>query len=140
MSPDSATSVNVPTENLVTGSHETVGQVRPYSQSQYPAYALSSLFAISTLIPYTVLPRHTHIAPFLQRVAFAAVFGGSGYAIASGDVRNGSGIASAWSLTYLFLHLRQSFKSPRNPLSILMAGGAAASAGIYGTEYFIFQT
>ncbi|KZP09935.1 hypothetical protein FIBSPDRAFT_226629 [Athelia psychrophila] len=100
--------------------------------------ALCSQYRLSSRTPS--FPRHTHIAPFLQRVAFAAVFGGSGYAIASGDVRNGSGIASAWSLTYLFLHLRQSFKSPRNPLSILMAGGAAASAGIYGTEYFIFQT
>ena len=45
----------------------------------------------------------------------------------------------AWSLTYLFLHLRSSLRSPRNSLALIMASGAAACAGTYGTEYFIFQ-
>jgi len=91
------------------------------------------------MIPYTVFPRHTFIAPFIHRVGFAFVFGGAGYAISTGDVRNGSGIATAWSLTYLFLNLRKSLKAPRNPLSLAMSGGAMACAGIYGTEYFVFQ-
>jgi hypothetical protein len=46
------------------------------------------------MVPYTVFPRHTYIAPFLHRVGFTAVFGGAGYAISAGDVRNGSGIAT----------------------------------------------
>lgn len=45
----------------------------------------------------------------------------------------------AWSLAYLFLHLRKSFKSPRHPLTLAMAGGAAGSAILYGTEYFVYQ-
>jgi len=92
------------------------------------------------MTPYTVFPRHTYIAPFLHRVGFMAAFGTAGYAISAGDVRNGSGIATAWSLTYLFLNLRRSLKAPRNALSLAMAGGAAACAGIYGTEYFVFQS
>jgi hypothetical protein len=41
-----------------------------------------------------VFPHNTFIAPFLHRVGFAAVLGGAGYAISTGDVRNGSGIAT----------------------------------------------
>ena len=32
--------------------------------------------------------------PFLHRIGFSFVFGGAGYAIHTGDVRNGSGIAT----------------------------------------------
>ena len=49
---------------------------------------------VACMVPYTVFPRHTYIAPFLHRVGFTAVFGGAGYAISTGDVRNGSGIAT----------------------------------------------
>jgi len=47
---------------------------------------------------------------------------------------------SAWSLTYLFLHLRRSLRTPRNPLSLTLAGGTAVCASLYGTEYFMFQS
>ena len=46
------------------------------------------------MIPYTVFPRHTYIAPFIHRVGFSVAFGTAGYAISTGDVRNGSGIAT----------------------------------------------
>jgi hypothetical protein len=45
----------------------------------------------------------------------------------------------AWTTAYLVLNLRKSLKAPRNPLALIMAGGAATCAGIYGTEYFVFQ-
>lgn len=92
------------------------------------------------MVPYTVFSPHTHIVPFLHRVGFSATLGGAGYAISAGDVRNGSGIATAWSLMYLFLHFRKSLKAPRNPLSLALAGGAAVCAGTYGMEYFVFQS
>jgi hypothetical protein len=49
---------------------------------------------VASVVPYTVFPRHTYIAPFLHRVGFSAFLGGAGYAISVGDVRNGSGIAT----------------------------------------------
>jgi hypothetical protein len=40
---------------------------------------------------------------------------------------------------YLFFNLRASLRPPRHPLALAMATGAGACAGLYGTEYFVFQ-
>ncbi|EIW76511.1 hypothetical protein CONPUDRAFT_169030 [Coniophora puteana RWD-64-598 SS2] len=127
-----------PTTNEARGS--LYQSIRPYAQSKGPAFALATLFGASAIIPHTALNAGAaYIPPFLQRFGFSAVFGVAGYVLGSGDVRNGSGIATAWSLTYLFLNLRKSVKAPRHPLSLGLAGAAAASAGLYGTEYFLWQ-
>ena len=46
------------------------------------------------MVPYTVFTKGAYMPPFLHRIGFSFVFGGAGYAIHTGDVRNGSGIAT----------------------------------------------
>ncbi|KAI6046809.1 hypothetical protein EDC04DRAFT_2876603 [Pisolithus marmoratus] len=103
--------------------------VQPVAQSKLPALTTSILFATSALVPPAVLGLNVYFPPYLQCVGFSCL----------GDHRNGSGITTAWSLTYLFLHLRKTLKAPRYPLMLAMASGAAGCAALYGTEYFIFQ-
>ncbi|KAH7887301.1 hypothetical protein F5I97DRAFT_1951056 [Phlebopus sp. FC_14] len=113
---------------------------QPYARSKAPALALSTLFAGSVFVPPTLLRPNVYFPPYLHRVGFSLVFGGAAYVLSTGDERNGSGIATAWSLTYLFLNLKASLRSPRHPLTLAMAGGAAGCAALYGTEYFVYQT
>ncbi|OAX37456.1 hypothetical protein K503DRAFT_742721 [Rhizopogon vinicolor AM-OR11-026] len=113
---------------------------QPYARSKGPILALGTLFATSAVIPSTVVRPNVYFPPYLHRVGFSLVFGGAAYVLAAGDARNGSGIATAWSLTYLFLHLRRSLRPPFYPMTLAMTGGAAACAALYGTEYFMYQT
>ncbi|KAG6330411.1 hypothetical protein ID866_8677 [Astraeus odoratus] len=92
---------------------------------------LSALFAASALVPPAALRQGAYLPPYLHRVGFSIVFGGAGSIIMNAVI--------AWSLTYLFLHLRKSLKSPRHPLTLAMASGTAGCAALYGTEYFIYQ-
>ncbi|KAG2351460.1 hypothetical protein BDR07DRAFT_1444165 [Suillus spraguei] len=110
------------------------------SQTAGPILGLGTLFAASAVVPSTVVRPNVHFPPYLHRVGFSLVFGGAAYVLAAGDARNGSGIATAWSLTYLFLHLRQSLKLPFYPTTLAMTAGTAACAALYGTEYFMYQT
>ncbi|EGN94946.1 hypothetical protein SERLA73DRAFT_142956 [Serpula lacrymans var. lacrymans S7.3] len=114
--------------------------LQPYARSKGPALTLSTLFALSAAVPHTVLRPSVYFPQYVQRVGFSLVFGGAAYVLATGDSRNGSGIVTAWSLTYLFLHLRRSIKPPHHPLTLAMTGGATVCAGLYGTEYFMYQT
>ncbi|KIJ13335.1 hypothetical protein PAXINDRAFT_81523 [Paxillus involutus ATCC 200175] len=113
---------------------------QPYARSKAPALALSSLFAVSAFLPPTLLRPNVYFPPYLHRVGFSVVFGGAAYVLSTGDERNGSGITTAWSLTYLLLHLRKSIRAPRHPLTLAMSGGAAGCAALYGTEYFMYQS
>ncbi|KAI6166398.1 hypothetical protein EDD17DRAFT_56764 [Pisolithus thermaeus] len=113
--------------------------VQPAAQSKIPALITSVLFTTSALVPPAVLGQNVYFPPYLHRVGFSFVFGGAAYVFAAGDHRNGSGIATAWSLTYLFLHLRKSLKAPRHPLTLAMAGGTAGCSALYGTEYFVYE-
>jgi len=77
-----------------------------------------------------------------MRVGFGAIFAGAGYVLASGDSRNGSGIATAWSLSYFVLEqfslgLQRSVRLPRSGLSLALSGATAATAVLYGTEHFV---
>ncbi|KAI6098508.1 hypothetical protein F5141DRAFT_1190752 [Pisolithus sp. B1] len=117
-----------PTSTQVTG---LFSYVQPAAQSKF--------IATSALVPPAVLGQNVYFPPYLHRVGFSFVFGGAAYVFAAGDHRNGSGIATAWSLTYLFLHLRKSLKAPRHPLTLAMAGGTAGCAALYGTEYFVYE-
>jgi hypothetical protein len=79
--------------------------------------------------------------------------------LASGDSRNGSGIATgnsgsldfvalyvdlgtaAWSLSYLVLEqfslgLQRTLRLPRSGLSLALSGATVATAMLYGTEHF----
>ncbi|KAF9235560.1 hypothetical protein BU15DRAFT_51267 [Melanogaster broomeanus] len=129
-------------ESSSNGSTKATGtflHLQPYARSKAPVLALSSLFAASLLVPAPLLRPNVYFPPFLFRAGFTGVFGGAAYVLSTGDARNGSGIATAWSLTYLLLHLGKSLKAPRHPLTLAMSGGAAACAALYGTEYFLYQ-
>ncbi|EPQ58869.1 hypothetical protein GLOTRDRAFT_125188 [Gloeophyllum trabeum ATCC 11539] len=137
--PPSTPATNAPTTSMESSKSQLASAVRPYSQSPLPACGLSALFLGSALIPATLHPPRAHIPPFLHRFGFGIVFSVAGYVLAQGDARNGSGIATAWSLTYLFLHLRRSVKAPRHPMTVVLTGGALATTALYGTEYFVLQ-
>ncbi|KAH7922045.1 hypothetical protein BV22DRAFT_1037905 [Leucogyrophana mollusca] len=117
----------------------TFSHLQPFAQSKGPVLALGSLFAVSTLVPHTLLPRGVYFPPYLHRAGFSLVLGGAAYVLSTGDTRNGSGITTAWSLTYLFLHLRRSLRPPLHPLTLALTGGSAACAGLYGTQYFLYE-
>ncbi|OCH89980.1 hypothetical protein OBBRIDRAFT_630723 [Obba rivulosa] len=108
--------------------------VRPWSQSPVPTWALSGLFFATSVIP----PR-PGLPPIVHRLGFGAIFAGAGYVLSTGDTRNGSGIATAWSLMYLFLNSRKSLQPPRHPISLALTAATVASSTIYGSEYFVLQ-
>lgn len=78
------------------------------------------------------------IPPFWQLAFFAAAFGTGGYIIDQGDALNGSGVVSAWSLTYLLFKTLPSIRQlPRNPLALsLSAAVLTVGLGVHGSHYF----
>ncbi|KAF6767533.1 Altered inheritance of mitochondria protein 19 [Kalmanozyma brasiliensis GHG001] len=78
------------------------------------------------------------VPPFWQLAFFAAAFGTGGYIIDQGDALNGSGVVSAWSLTYLLFKTLPSIRQlPRNPLALsLSAAVLTLGIGIHGSHYF----
>ncbi|KAI0034357.1 hypothetical protein K488DRAFT_45644, partial [Vararia minispora EC-137] len=82
--------------------------------------------------------------PFVFRVGFGAIFAGGGYVLASGDANNGSGIMTAWSLSYLVVEqfargLKKEERLPRSKLSWALNSAAFASAALYGTHHFLVE-
>ncbi|KAG2030651.1 hypothetical protein BDR03DRAFT_905850 [Suillus americanus] len=136
-SPERANSSSPSTSQTASGAFS---HFQPYARSKGPALGLGTLFAASAVIPSTVVRPNVYFPPYLHRVGFSLVFGGAAYVLGAGDARNGSGIATAWSLTYLFLHLRRSLRPPFYPITLAMTAGTAACAALYGTEYFMYQT
>ncbi|KAL5507695.1 hypothetical protein ACEPAH_5313 [Sanghuangporus vaninii] len=118
----------------MSSSSSLENAVRSYSRSPWPAWSLASIFLASSVLPPKYFPK---LPPFPQRLGFSIIMYGAGYVISTGDSLNGSGISTAWSLTYLFWNGRRSFTTLRSPLSIFLAGATALSTGLYGTEYFI---
>jgi len=113
------------------------------SQSSIPCFGLSALFFGSALFPPS-LRAQTFTPPFVLRIGFGTIFAGAGYVLASGDSRNGSGIATAWSLSYFVLEqfslgFQRTFRLPRSRLSIALSSATAATAVLYGTEHFILN-
>ncbi|KAI0265208.1 hypothetical protein BC834DRAFT_198761 [Gloeopeniophorella convolvens] len=112
-----------------------------FSQSSIPCFGLSALFFASAFFP-PALHAKTFTPPFVLRVGFGTVFAGAGYVLASGDSRNGSGIATAWSLSYFLIEqftlgLEKTARLPRSRLAIALSGATAATAALYGTEHFL---
>ncbi|KAG2068993.1 hypothetical protein BDR04DRAFT_1078721 [Suillus decipiens] len=136
-SPEHANSSSPSTSKTASG---VFSHFQPYARSKFSPLAISPCFAASAVVPSTVVRPNVHFPPYLHRVGFSLVFGGAAYVLAAGDARNGSGIATAWSLTYLFLHLRRSLKPPFYPITLAMTAGTAACAALCGTEYFMYQT
>lgn len=87
---------------------------------------------VQTHAPFRVVP------PFWQLAFFAAAFGTGGYMIDQGDVLNGSGVVSAWSLTYLLFKTLPSVRQlGRNPMALgLSAAVVSLGLGVHGSHYF----
>ncbi|KAI0053794.1 hypothetical protein FA95DRAFT_1552299, partial [Auriscalpium vulgare] len=78
-------------------------------------------------------------------MGFGAIFAGAGYILASGDSKNGSGVATAWSLSYFVVEqftqgLQRSLRLPRSRLSVVLSGAAASTAVLYGAEHYVFDS
>ncbi|SPO24585.1 uncharacterized protein UTRI_03854 [Ustilago trichophora] len=107
------------------GSSSLVARLVANVQTQRVASA-------QTQAPLRTLP------PFWQLAFFAAAFGTGGYMIDQGDALNGSGVVTAWSLTYLLFKTVPSVKQlPRNPLALsLSAAVLTLGLGVHGSHYF----
>ena len=107
------------------GSSGLVARLVANVQSQRAASA-------QTQAPVRTLP------PFWQLAFFAAAFGTGGYMIDQGDALNGSGVVTAWSLTYLLFKTLPSVRElPRNPLAFsLSAAVLTIGLGVHGSHYF----
>lgn len=108
------------------GSSGLVARLVANAQTQRAASASASH------APLRALP------PFWQLAFFAAAFGTGGYMIDQGDVLNGSGVVTAWSLTYVLFKTLPSVKQlPRNPLALsLSAAVVTLGLGVHGSHYF----
>ncbi|KAJ1018438.1 hypothetical protein NDA18_006592 [Ustilago nuda] len=76
--------------------------------------------------------------PFWQLAFFAAAFGTGGYIIDQGDALNGSGVVTAWSLTYLLFKTVPSINQlPRNPLAAALSTAVLTiGLGVHASHYF----
>ncbi|KAF8324555.1 uncharacterized protein EI90DRAFT_3075054 [Cantharellus anzutake] len=123
------------------GETKALGVLHGLASTPWPAIGLSGLLIGTSLLS----PKHPSLPPFVQRFSFGFVFAGAGYIVNTGDVRNGSGVATAWSLTYLLLNrMRSHFYPPevpvpRTPLSLLLSGATASVAALYGVEHFVID-
>ncbi|WFD32267.1 hypothetical protein MSPP1_003312 [Malassezia sp. CBS 17886] len=117
-----------------------------YAHSAHPAYTLAGLCAAA--MPFGLghaartagqkAPPPRLVPPFWQLLGFGVFFAAGGYMVDAGDVLNGSGVVTAWSLTYLtFKTLPVARHLPRSPVNtVLSASIAALGLGIYGSYYF----
>ncbi|KAN0096917.1 hypothetical protein V8E55_001363 [Tylopilus felleus] len=140
MSQRQGTSSSSSGDTTWTNAEGTFAYLQPYARSKIPTLALTSLFGLSSLVPPAALPPHAYFPPYLQRVGFSFAFGIATWAFSAGDVRNGAGIATAWSLIYLTFHARKSLCAPRHPIPLALTAGATACTVLYGTEYFLYQS
>ncbi|BGP13152.1 hypothetical protein JCM10213_000270 [Rhodosporidiobolus nylandii] len=110
----------------------TPALVSRLATSPYPAWTTSAILLAATPLCVRAPYGFPHL---LQLPGFAAIFGGSGYMIKTGDALNGSGTTTAWSLIYLFFNGKKALQA-RRPVPMGLAGVAAAQAGLYGWWYF----
>ncbi|KAH7343230.1 hypothetical protein B0J17DRAFT_641529 [Rhizoctonia solani] len=104
-------------------------KLRPIAHSPWPIWMSSALFMSTAGLKSAGLP------PLYQRIGFPFIFVGAGYVLSTGDKRNGSGISTAWSATYLFLNGRNALRA-RTPSALALTAAATATLSLYGTEYF----
>ncbi|QRV88111.1 hypothetical protein RhiJN_16129 [Ceratobasidium sp. AG-Ba] len=111
---------------------EFAEKIRPLAHSAWPIWASGVIFMSTAGLKSAGLP------PLYQRIGFPFIFLGAGYVLNTGDKYNGSGIATAWSATYLFLNGRNALRA-RTPASLMLAVTAASTLSLYGSEYFYFN-
>ncbi|GAN05830.1 hypothetical protein MAM1_0102d05306 [Mucor ambiguus] len=118
-----ASATEQPVENKITT------WIDKQSESPYPMWALSA--ASNYII------RAPGIPGLFQTMAFAGIFAGAGqiysYVTNAGDAENGSGIATAWCLSWSFLNAKSALKSMR-PVPIILLGAVTLNTVIYGKK------
>ncbi|KIJ57280.1 hypothetical protein M422DRAFT_23339 [Sphaerobolus stellatus SS14] len=120
----------------------------PYSHSPWPAWSLSGLFMGTSMLGLS----NPALPPFALRFGFGLIFAGAGYIVSTGDVENGSGVASSWTGSYFVINaLRKEFRKmkgavvpevrpwQRPPLVLALNGATFLTMALYGAEYFWFQ-
>ncbi|RUS21351.1 hypothetical protein BC937DRAFT_92940 [Endogone sp. FLAS-F59071] len=131
-------------------------RINKFANSPYPAWALSALCVATIPAAFKAVPG---VPSYIQSIAFGTIFAGSGYAniyiyiylcalphvftrnhpstpryvTSTGDVDNGAGITTAWTLTWSFLNLRPAVTSAR-PLPLLLATTVLGNMAIYGKK------
>ncbi|KAI8336485.1 altered inheritance of mitochondria protein 19 [Blakeslea trispora] len=100
------------------------------SDSPYPVWALSA--ATLAALPLAV-KRSPGVPSMFQSMAFSAIFAGAGYVINVGDAENGSGIATAWCLSWSFLNAKTALKSMK-PAPLALFGLVGLNTVIYGKK------
>ncbi|OAD05952.1 hypothetical protein MUCCIDRAFT_106511 [Mucor lusitanicus CBS 277.49] len=108
----SALATEQPVENKITA------WIDKQAESPYPMWALSA--ATLATLPLSV-KKAPGIPGLFQTMAFA------------GDAENGSGIATAWCLSWSFLNAKSALKSMR-PVPIALLGAVALNTVIYGKK------
>lgn len=107
-----------------------IGEIDKKAESPYPILALSVLNLATVPVSFRKAPGLPH--PLIS-IGFSFIFAGAGYVINTGDTDNGAGIATAWSLSWAFLHAKKAVLS-RKPLPIALLGAVTANAYIYGKK------
>ncbi|KAL7321776.1 hypothetical protein PS15m_001510 [Mucor circinelloides] len=123
-SSSSSPATEQPVENKITA------WIDKQSESPYPMWALSA--ATLATLPLSV-KKMPGIPGLFQTMAFAGIFAGAGYVTNAGDAENGSGIATAWCLSWSFLNAKAAFKSMR-PVPIALLGAVTLNTVIYGKK------
>ncbi|OMJ24972.1 Altered inheritance of mitochondria protein 19-like protein [Smittium culicis] len=103
------------------------------STSPYPSIFLSAIHITS--IPFSLGGKYPGFPNFLQCAGFAFVFAGGSMALKDGQKLNGTGIITAWSMTWLFFNARKSLKSRKIGPTFLFA--SVASIGTLYTQKYI---
>lgn len=90
--------------------------------------------AVSASTKVSVRP----VPPFWQLAFFSAAFATGGYMIDQQDSLNGSGVITAWSITYLLFKTVPSVKQlPTSPLALALSTAVATlGLGVHGSYYF----
>ncbi|PLW11722.1 hypothetical protein PCANC_01961 [Puccinia coronata f. sp. avenae] len=139
-----------PVKKPVADAEQEANKLAEYlsvgSSSPWPAWSMSALLMASlpTSSRFSGAIYPTGLAPAWQVTPLAMVFGLSGYITSVGDCYNGSGTASAWSVIYLFLHGRDSWRHtfarpPRTKASLFpisLSALALSNAVIHGYVYW----
>ncbi|VDB91522.1 unnamed protein product [Peniophora sp. CBMAI 1063] len=135
-----ATNPSASGSTATAGNHSGGFDLQTLSRSPLPAFGLSALFIASAFAPPKFKAK-TFTPPFVFRLGFGAIFAGGGYMLAAGDAHNGSGVMTAWSLSYFVIEqfslgLQASLRRPRSPIALALSTATGASAALYGSEYF----
>ncbi|KAJ2666126.1 hypothetical protein IW148_001274 [Coemansia sp. RSA 1199] len=68
----------------------------------------------------------------------AGIFAAAAVALQTGDIVNGSGLATVWSANWLMFNARKAFTS-RRVMPMSMVGLVASIGSAYGYQYFVID-